>query len=413
MSVPKSSWMREIYVNGLGGTTPLASTTYELLRAKAQEVLEPKAYAYVAGSAGSEETEASNQSALRDWQIVPRMLAGVDLAQFDSSVTLFGRRFPTPLVVSPIGVQAQLHKDCDVATASAARELGIPFTLSSATSTPMEQVITGAGYDEEGDEGQEAWFQLYWPSDDDITRSLLARAKKAGYKVLVVTLDTWSLGWRPRDLDAAYNPFLHGEGVANCFSDPVFVEKYCEGKSPLRKDASADDTQAASIAAIGLLTPGISRAWADLALLRELWGDAPIILKGIQALSDAQRAVEAGMDGIWVSNHGARQVGGACGALQALRPIAQYARSQGKTVIFDSGVRTGADVIKALALGAHAVGVGRPYAWGLAVGGEEGVAEVLKGLLADFELTAGLSGHRSLADIGAHSLIRRGEEARL
>ncbi|PWN39201.1 FMN-dependent alpha-hydroxy acid dehydrogenase [Ceraceosorus guamensis] len=413
MSNPKSSWMREIYVGGLmSGTKPL-TTDYEKLREQAKEKLDPRAYAYVAGSAGYEKTEKSNRRALDSYQIVPRMLAGVDINEFSSQVTLFGKKFPTPLVISPIGVQGQLHTDSDVATASASKELGVPFTLSSATSTPIEKVSEGADYGEESEEGQEAWFQLYWPNDDDVTKSLLTRAKKAGYKVLVVTLDTWSLGWRPRDLDEAYNPFLKGEGVANCFSDPVFVEKFCEGKSPLRKDRTEDDVTQASIAAIGLLTPGISRSWSDLALLREIWGDDPIVLKGIQTVGDAERAVEAGMDGVWVSNHGGRQVDGAIGSLQALKPIAQYLRRHAKTVIFDSGVRNGSDVIKALALGAHAVGIGRPYAWGLAVDGQDGVSSVLKSILADFELTAALAGHRSVDDITEQSVIKAGEESRL
>ncbi|KDN44880.1 FMN-dependent alpha-hydroxy acid dehydrogenase [Tilletiaria anomala UBC 951] len=436
MSAPRSHYMREIFVSHLQDASYLPQTTsYVALEEQARKKLTPEAYGYVAGSASSENTNKSNMDAMQDWQIVPRMLAGVDLDNFDMSTTLFGRKFATPFVISPIGVQGQLHVDSDRATARAACKVGVPFTLSSATSTPLEVVAQEGGFakareEAEGCDGEvsgaEPWFQLYWPSDDDITRSLLDRAKKSGYKVLVVTLDTWSLGWRPRDLDIAYNPFLKGNGLANLFCDPVFVEKYCEGKSPLRKDTTEDDVFQAALACISLLSPGNSRSWADLPLLRELWGASAdghkIVLKGIQSVTDAARAIEAGADGIWVSNHGGRQVDGALGSLSALAPIARYVRSSGcaltrggerPTLIFDSGVRTGADAMKALCLGADAVGIGRPYAYALALGGEQGVECLLKAMLADLELNTALAGCRGVKEMGSHLLVRRGEESKL
>ncbi|CDW94384.1 hypothetical protein [Sporisorium scitamineum] len=338
------------------------------------------------------------------------MLRDVSLAEFDSTTRLFGRDYSSPLVVAPIGVQAQLHPaDADCATARAAADLEIPFTLSSATSRPLEKVHECVGFAKEGEEdGVDAWFQLYWPRDDELTESLLARAKKAGYRVLVVTLDTWNLGWRPRDLDTAYNPFLTGEGVANVFSDPLYQ------KDPRRPDATKDEITQASIAAIAQLSPGVSRIWSDLTHLRQLWGStSPIVLKSIQTVADAARAVEAGMDGVWASNHGGRQVDGAVASLAQLPAIADYIHSlprkqhaERKTVIFDSGVRCGADIMKALCLGADAVAVGRPWCWGLAVNGEEGVRDVLKTLLADFELNAGLAGFQSTKELGRHALVR-------
>ena len=275
------------------------------------------------------------------------MLADVVVAEFDMKRTIFGTEYAAPIVVSPIGVQGQLHEEADTGTALASSSLGVPYTHSSAASVALEKVAEEADFKSGDDLG---WFQLYWPIDDDVAASVIQRAKKAGYKALVVTLDTWILGWRPSDLDTGYNPFLTGKGVANVFSDPVFVEKYCEGKSPLSKEATEDDVLAASIAAIGQLNPGVSRKWSELAFLRKHWGDDPIILKGIQSVTDASRAVEAGMDGIWVSNHGGRQVDGAIGSLQALGPIARYVRSitNGPKVIFDSGIRCGADIMKAL-----------------------------------------------------------------
>jgi lactate 2-monooxygenase len=339
--------MRQIYIQALQGGIKPQTTKFWKLRSEAEKKLKPEAFAYVDGSASTQSTELNNRKALDNWQIIPRMLADVEIAEFKMTREIFGKTFATPIIVSPIGVQGQLHAEADSGTAQAASNLGVIYTHSSAASMSLEKVAEEADF-ASGDEL--GWFQLYWPIDDDVAISILQRAKKAGYKALVVTLDTWILGWRPSDLDTGYNPFLTGKGVANVFSDPVFVEKYCEGKSPLREDATEEDIMAASIAAIGQLNPGVSRKWSDLPFLREHWGDGPIILKGIQTVTDASRAVEAGMDGIWVSNHGGRQVDGAIGSLQALVPIASYLRSitNRPKIIFDSGIRSGADIMKAL-----------------------------------------------------------------
>ncbi|PWN23359.1 FMN-dependent alpha-hydroxy acid dehydrogenase [Microstroma glucosiphilum] len=411
----KAQYMREIYLGGTQGVAPpFTTSTGKLLEEQAKEKLTPEAYGYVAGGASSETTIANNRKALDDWRIVPSMLGGVDVSSFDSSVTLFGKTYPTPLVICPIGVHSQLNKEeADIATARAASSLGVPFTLSSAGDRSIEEVQSAVEFDEE-EEGNEAWYQLYWPSDDKLTESLLTRAKKAGYKALVVTLDTWALGWRPRDLDTAYNPFLRGQGIAQLASDPYFIETYCDGKDPRRSDITKEEILQVSATAVSLLNPGISRSWAELPLLRKIWGDErPILLKGIQSVADARRALddtESRIDGIWVSNHGGRQVDGAIGALQALPAISNLCRQRGKTVIFDSGIRTGSDVIKALALGAHAVGIGRPYAYGLGIGGSEGVSNVLRGILADMELNAALCGCKSVKEIGRDMLVRSGEK---
>lgn len=275
------------------------------------------------------------------------MLADVEVSDFKMTREIFGKTFATPIITAPIGVQGQLHEEADVGTAIAASASGIIYTHSCAASVSLEKVAEEADF---GSGDELGWFQLYWPIDDDLCISLLQRAKKAGYKALVVTLDTWILGWRPSDLDTGYNPFLTGKGVANVFCDPVFIEKYCDGKSPTREGVTDEEVLSASVAAIGQLNPGVSRKWSDLAFLRKHWGDGPIILKGIQTVTDASRAVDAGMDGIWVSNHGGRQVDGAIGSMQALVPIANYVKSipNGPKIIFDSGVRSGADIMKAL-----------------------------------------------------------------
>lgn len=369
------------------------------------------------------------------------MLTGIDVNEIDMRTELFGVEHASPFIVSPIGVQELMHTDKDIGTARAAVSLGIPYTHSSAASTQLETVASEADLAAEDSNG---WFQLYWPSDDRLTESILKRAKKAGFKVLVVTLDTWVLGWRPKDLDEAYNPFLQGKGVANILSDPFFVQEYCGGKDPRREDASKEELFEASVAAVGLLNPGISRKWSELALLRKLWGDAPIVLKGVQSLLDANRAVEAGMDGIWVSNHGGRQVDGALSSLTALATIGRHIRSlpmhitaglsvrSGSSngdgdgdgdeentprrkpyVIFDSGVRCGADAMKALCLGADAVAIGRPWIWGLACNGQEGVEQVFRTLAADLELNMALAGINSKASLRPELLTRAGRESSL
>jgi isopentenyl diphosphate isomerase/L-lactate dehydrogenase-like FMN-dependent dehydrogenase len=448
MDGPKVGYMRQIYLEANQAGMLPQTTKYAELRSLAQKAISPEAYGYAEGSASTEKTAQNNVQAFDHWQIVPRMLADVDVTDVDMKTELFGVQHPTPLVISPIGVQALYHKDADSATAQAAVAQSIPYTHSSAASTPIEVVSEEAELKEES---SNAWFQLYWPSDDKLTESLLKRAKAAGFTVLVVTLDTFVLGWRPGDLDQGFNPFLKGGGVANIFSDPYFIETYCDGQDPRAKDASQEQVFEASVAAVNLLNPGISRKWSELKLLRELWGEGPIVLKGIQSLLDANRAVEAGMDGIWVSNHGGRQVDGAMGSLQALAAIGRYVRSlpmysspgiitqraknatpadmqavgtegdedralsrrRRPYVIFDSGVRCGADIMKALALGADGVAIGRPWLWGLAVGGQEGVEKVLRTLAADLELNMTLSGIQATSQLNPNILVRAGQEPRL
>jgi isopentenyl diphosphate isomerase/L-lactate dehydrogenase-like FMN-dependent dehydrogenase len=273
--------------------------------------------------------------------------------------------------------------------ARAAAELGLPMILSTLSSHALEDVAKANG------DGTR-WFQLYWPNDEDVCASFLDRAKNAGFSALVVTLDTWLLGWRPHDLDHAFLPFLTGKGLATYFSDPVF-------QSGLEK-APEDDLQSAVLRWLPMFT-GADHTWENLAFIREHW-DGPILVKGVQHVDDARKAVDAGMNGIVVSNHGGRQVDGAIGSLEALPGIADAVGDQVE-VLFDSGIRTGADVLKAVALGAKAVLVGRPWVYGLALGGYDGVRHVLRSLLADIDLTLALSGHHSLAHVGRESLQQR------
>ncbi|WP_329787337.1 lactate 2-monooxygenase [Lentzea sp. DG1S-22] len=379
-----AAYQNEIYLQGLGGAVPPFTTDPDALEQSARERLGPGPFWYVAGGAGSGATVRANRDAFERVRIVPRMLTNA--TERHLGVSVLGTELPAPVMLAPVGVQSILHPDGELATARAAAELGVPMVLSTASSHTIEEVAEASG------DGPR-WYQLYWPNDPEVCASLLERAKKAGYTALVVTLDTWTLAWRPHDLDQAYLPFLRGVGTAIPFSDPAF-------RAGLQK-APEEDLPMAILRWVGMFT-GTDKSWDQLSFLREHW-DGPIVLKGIQHPDDARRAVESGMDGVVVSNHGGRQVDGAVGSLDALPAIVEAVGEQ-VDVLFDSGIRTGADVVKALALGAKAVMVGRPFAYGLAHGGQVGVKHVLRSLLADFDLTLGLSGHRSPAELGPDAL---------
>jgi lactate 2-monooxygenase len=379
-----AAYQNEIYLQGLGGAVPPFTTDPNALEQSARERLGPGPFWYVAGGAGAGATVRANRDAFERVRIVPRMLTNA--TERHLGVSVLGTELPAPVMLAPVGVQSILHPDGELATARAAAELGVPMVLSTASSHTIEEVAEASG------EGPR-WYQLYWPNDPDVCASLLERAKKAGYTALVVTLDTWTLAWRPHDLDQAYLPFLRGVGTAIPFSDPVF-------RAGLQKSPE-EDLPMAILRWVQLFT-GTDKSWDQLAFLREHW-DGPIVLKGIQHPDDARKAVESGMDGVVVSNHGGRQVDGAVGSLDVLPSIVEAVGEQ-VDVLFDSGIRSGADIVKALALGAKAVMVGRPFAYGLAHGGQVGVKHVLRSLLADFDLTLGLSGHRSPAELGPDAL---------
>ncbi len=385
MSQSLENYQDEIYLNGLTGAPPALPANLTGLEELASERMTPESFAYICGGAGSEDTVRENAAAFRRWRIVPRMLTDVSAPSFES--TVLGTELNTPILLGPIGVLKLAHADGEAAVARAAAAAGVPMVLSTASSVAMEDVAAANG------DGQR-WFQLYLPKDRNVGASFLHRAKAAGFSVLVLTLDTRLLGWRPRDLDNAFLPFIRGIGVQNYFSDPAF-EAGVEGQP-----------EDAWIMHWVQMFGDPSLTWNDLPFLRENW-DGPIVLKGIQSVADAKRAVDAGMDGIVVSNHGGRQVDGGIAALDALAPIAA-AVGQRTTVLFDSGIRGGADIVKALALGARAVLIGRPYAYGLGLAGEDGVRHVVRALRNDFELTMRLAGLASLADLSPEILVRQG-----
>ncbi len=374
----------EIYLGGLRGQTPAQPVAPEELEESARAVLPPRAYVYVAGGAGAEETVRANRDAFRRWRIVPRFLR--DVSRRDLTAELLGRRLSAPVLLAPVGVQGMLHPEAELATARAARSQGLPLVLSSVSSTRLEVVAEALG-------DSPRWFQLYWPKDPALAASLVGRAERAGYSALVVTLDTYLYGWRERDLQMAWLPFAHGQGLANYVSDPAF-------RAALPAPPEENPEAAARHFLAVVSNPALT--WADLAWLRRQTR-LPVLLKGVLHPDDARRAVEHGAAGVIVSNHGGRQVDGAVASLDALPAVAEAVAGRA-AVLFDGGIRRGADVFKALALGARAVLLGRPYCWGLAVRGEEGVREVLRNLLADVELTLGLAGCASCADVGRDAL---------
>ncbi len=380
-----------IYIAGFAGRQQPVPASPERLEAAALHRLSRNAAAYFAGGAGGEHTAAANRAAFDRCRIVQRVMR--DVSTRDLTVKLFGRTLPLPILLGPIGVLEMAHRDADLPAARAAAAAGIPFVTSSQASRPMEQIAAAIG------DGPR-WFQLYWSSRNELTASFVERAERAGYEAIVVTLDTTLLGWRVRDLDRGYLPFLRGRGIANYTSDPVFPQLPVDG-GPARALSSGE-----ALAAVRRFLAIYSRpdlTWDDLPFLRERTR-LPILLKGIIHPDDASRAVQAGMDGVIVSNHGGRQVDGAVAALDALPGVVDAVAGR-IPVLFDSGVRTGADIFKALSLGARAVLIGRPYIWGLALAGEQGVAAVIANLAAELDLTLGLAGRRSLRELDRTAVI--------
>jgi isopentenyl diphosphate isomerase/L-lactate dehydrogenase-like FMN-dependent dehydrogenase len=408
-----------IYLRGVGGRRPRIPVEPAKLEAAAERSMSAEAFAYVAAGAGNEATKRANEEAFARWRIVPRMLR--DVSTRDTAIELFGRRIPAPLLLAPVGVLEMAHRDADAAVARAAAAEGVPMIFSNQASVPMEACAQAMGE-------SPRWFQLYWSISNELTESLVARAEACGCEAIVVTLDTTMLGWRSRDLALAYLPFLRGKGIAQYTSDPVFQRLIEDGSGPRSTPAPRPNLAAlGTLIQVGRNYPGRfwpalrsgkarraverfveiysrpSLTWDDLPFLRERTR-LPIVLKGILHPDDARRAIDAGMDGVIVSNHGGRQVDGAIPTAEALPGVVEAVDGR-LPVLLDSGVRGGADMYKAIALGAAAVCIGRPYLWGLAVAGEAGVREVIQNFLADFDLTMGLAGCRSVDEIRAETLV--------
>jgi len=406
---------REIYLAGLRGHRPRVPQNAGALERAAERAMTREGFAYIAGGAGLETTMTANREAFERVRIVPRMLRGRESR--DLKVELFGRTLVAPFLLAPIGVLEMAHRDADLAVARAAAAEGVPIVFSSQASRPMEECVAVMG-------DAPRWFQLYMSTSDDVVRSFVARAERCGCDAIVITLDTTLLGWRLRDLDLAYLPFALGKGIAQYVADPEFQRQLDEAPEPERGKVnvaalrslwrvsrtypgsvwhnlrSARPRQAAMTFVDTFTRPTLN--WDDIALVREATR-LPLLLKGILHPDDARRALDHGIDGIIVSNHGGRQVDGAIASLDAL-PAVVSAVGEAVPVLLDSGIRGGADVFKALALGAKAVLIGRPYCYGLAVAGEAGVREVIRNFFADIDLTLALTGCGGITDIGREAV---------
>ncbi len=392
----------EMYIKGMMGAKPVVPFDPAKLAAQAKEKMNPDAGGYIIGGAGTDDTIRENVDAFGKYRIYPRMLKDVSVR--DTSTELFGVKLPSPILTCPIGVLEMIDDEADKAVARATSKLGVPMIMSNQASFPMEEITA-----EMGDSPR--WFQLYWSKSNDLVRSLVQRAEKCGCSAIAVTLDTTILGWRVQDLDLMHLPFLKGQGIAQYTSDPVFntiVANMDFGDNPLKLPPDLG-VSPETFKAVQTFTGVYSRpsiTWEDLAFLRSVT-DLPILLKGILHPEDGALAVKYGVDGIIVSNHGGRQVDGAIAAIDALPKVVEAVRKAGSDmpILMDSGVRTGAHIFKALALGAKAVCVGRPYAYGLALAGQQGVEEVLANLMAEFELTMALAGCKDLNEITPSTLV--------
>jgi isopentenyl-diphosphate delta-isomerase len=370
---------REIFVSGAAGMEPDVPIKFEELEEAALEVMDDPAADYIAGGAGGENTVGRNTRAFDRWRILPRFLR--DVSERDLSVEVCGEELPVPVMLAPIGIQSIAHEDAEIATAEGAREAGVPVILSSVSSETMEEVAEELGETPK-------WFQLYWSSERDLARSFIDRAEAAGFEAIVLTVDTPVPGWKERDLSRGYVPQLDGEGMANYLADDVFRDLL---------DAPPEENEFGVVQTFLDVFGDPTLTWSDLEWLREET-DLPILVKGLLHPADARRAVEHGADGVIVSNHGGRQVDGAITALEALPRIAAELDGDAD-IVFDSGIRRGAEALKALALGADAVCLGRPYMYGLAIDGANGVQAVCENFVADMDLTMGLTGRTAVSDL--------------
>ncbi len=412
---------RQTYIDGMSGKLPLVPFDIQQLAKKAKEKISPEAFAYVAGGAGLEDTVRNNRSDFGKWKIIPRMLRDVSVR--DTSIELFGKKISSPLLLSPVGVLDLAHKEADIGVAKAADETNISMIFSNQASAPMEATSKVMG-------NSSRWFQLYWSKSNDLVASLVQRAEACGCSAIVITLDATMLGWRIQDLDLAYLPFLRAKGIAQYTSDPVFQrlideEEEEKNQNPVKINF---DTISNLIELMRNYPGGFwqnlrskrplkavrkfiniysrpSLTWEDLPFLRA-HTKLPVILKGILHPEDAKKAVDVGIDGIIVSNHGGRQVDGSISTIEALPDIIKAVNGS-IPVLMDGGVSGGADMFKAIALGAKAVCIGRPFVYGLALAGKQGVIEVINNFKADFELTMGLAGCRSVSEISKEMLVKR------
>ncbi|KAI9815103.1 MAG: hypothetical protein M1827_002946 [Pycnora praestabilis] len=378
-------YQRENFWQANDGKTALFNTEPGKLEELAKEKLSQGGWYYASSNAGQSYTHLANRQAFYRHRIIPRML--VDTNTRDSSTTIFGHKVSAPIGFAPVGINKIYHPLGELPVAKVAKELNLPYCLSTAGSTSIEDVAEANG------QGPR-FFQLYMPHDDELTISLLERAYKSGFTACILTLDTWQLGWRHNDIETGNYAFYRGIGADLGLTDPVFQKRLAEDGIDPKKDP-----QRAGAKWIDNVWHGRAHSWERMPWLIEQWkrisGSMPFCLKGIQSVGDAKKAVEIGCDGIVVSNHAGRQVDGACASLDALERIVEAVGDK-TYIMYDSGIRGASDVFKALALGAKFVYVGRLWIWGLSIMGEFGVRHVMKSLLSDFDIMMNVAGFQSI-----------------
>ncbi|WP_205439591.1 alpha-hydroxy-acid oxidizing protein [Peribacillus alkalitolerans] len=375
-SIVKDSLLQNI------SSTDYFPVSFEELEQQAIQKMSQGGFGYVRSGAGGEQTLRKNQESLSKLSIVPRVLR--DVSKLDTSISLFGRTYVQPFLLAPVGMLKLAHEEGDIAVAKAAAAHQIPYVQSTVSSFSIEEVA-------EASLNSPKWFQLYWSNNEEISFSMVKRAEKAGYEAIILTVDTVMLGWREEDMRNRFSPLRLGVGKANYETDPVFSSSL----------ASLDDESVIQGILDNVHHPSLN--WTHIARLKKITS-LPILLKGILHPEDALLAIENGVDGIIVSNHGGRQLDGVISAIDALPPIVRSVNGQ-IPVLFDSGIRRGSDIVKALALGAKAVFIGRPYVYALAIGGQVGVERVISNYIQDTKVSLSLAGVSSVKELPTINIV--------
>nr|WP_304219476.1 alpha-hydroxy acid oxidase [Fredinandcohnia onubensis] len=357
--------------------------SYEELEQEAKKKMSVGGFGYVRSGAGGEVTLRENQESFAKYSIVPRVLR--DVSNIDTSITLFGKTYPHPFLLAPVGMLKLAHEEAELAVSKAAAAYQVPFVQSTVSSYSIEDVAEVSG-------NSSKWFQLYWSNNKEISFNMVKRAEEAGYEAIVLTVDTVMMGWREEDMKNRFSPLRQGVGKANYEQDPVFL--------------SSLDSQDSESIIQGILDnihhPSLN--WTHVVELKERTS-LPILLKGILSPDDARLAVENGVDGVIVSNHGGRQLDGVIAAIDALPHIVEEIKGE-IPVLFDSGIRRGSDIVKALTLGADAVFIGRPFVYGLAAAGQKGVEKVIGNFIQDTKVSIALAGVSCVKDLKTIELIK-------
>ena len=379
------------------------AVTIDDLRRLARRRLPRAVYDFIEGGSGDELTVTRNRAAFERLLFEPRVL--VDVSKRDQSTVVLGERVETPVILSPTGMAGLSWPKGEVAAARGAHDAGTIYTLSTHSSCSIEEVAAGAP--------GPLWFQLYVWQNRDLTRSFVDRARAAGYRALLLTVDVQVVSRRERDLRNGFTipPRVTLRNVVDTLRRVGWVRRVLMGQPRLTLAnlvgaPGAPRTDIVTLAGVANRQVDASIAWADLAWFRSLWS-GPLLLKGVMTVADARKALEHGVDGVVVSNHGGRQLDGTRATIEALPEIAD-AVGHRMEVLLDGGVRRGADVVRALALGAKAVMVGRPYLYGLASGGQSGVRRALEIFTREIDHVLALSGVPRVADLEP-SLVRRAD----